>query len=493
MALIIDVETIGLPERGTLPFGENPPYNQLNKYDSARIVQLSMMLCNENLEQVEMLDFIIKTDGFIIGNSNFHGITNEISLEKGISFSEVAVILSNKLKQVSHIIAHSANFDICIIKSELHRLSMNSIIDEINSKQILCTMNLTKSIVKAKNKYNKIKEPSLAELYKFVFNKNIENSHNSNYDVINLHSSIKQLYDTNILKFNTHFEYISVNKPNIISSIKLSENTLLIENIEISKLYVSNINVRKTLTSEEDETGIHDLANDINTNGLINPITVRPNGNMYEIIAGQRRYLAMKHLNNTHIPCNILNIDIQKAEEISLVENVQRNQMTTCDKVRSYSKLYDVYNKDIDRVISAIHISKSTIQKYLKMRTLPEEVLNLLDTTGENKISIDVAIELTKLPNEVNTLEVLNKINTLTNGQKIDAIKQFKQQGNNDINNLDDIKDNVVLHHNNISLAPSFPYVFDNATKKNIRIPDNMFDEIVNLIKLKTGENLCYC
>jgi ParB/RepB/Spo0J family partition protein len=493
MALIIDVETIGLPERGTSPFGENPPYNQLNKYDSARMVQLSMMLCNENLEQVEMLDFIIKTDGFIIRNSNFHGITNEISLEKGISCSKVAVILSNKLKQVSHIIAHNANFDICIIKSELYRLSLNSIIEEINSKHVVCTMKSTKSIVNAKNKYNKIKDPSLAELYKFTFNKNIENAHNSNYDVINLHSSIKQLYDTNILKFNTYFEYISVNKPTVIPSIKLSENTLLIENIEISKLYVSNINVRKTLTSEEDETGIYDLANDINTNGLINPITVRLNGDMYEIIAGQRRYLAMKHLNNTYIPCNILNIDTQKAEEISLVENVQRNQMTTCDKVRSYSKLYDVYNKDIDRVISAIHISKSTIQKYLKMRKLPEEVLNLLDTTGENKISIDVAIELTKLPNEVNTLEVLNKITTLTNGQKIDAIKQFKQQGNNDIDNLDDIKDNVVLHHNNISLAPSFPYVFDDTTKKNIRIPDNMFNEIVNLIKLKTGENLCYC
>jgi len=129
-----------------------------------------------------------------------------------------------------------------------------------------------------------------------------------------------------------------------------------IANIEISKLYVSNINVRKTLTSEEDETGITDLANDININGLINPITVRLNNNKYEIIAGQRRYLAMKQLNKTHIPCNILNIDTQKAEEISLVENVQRNQMTTCDKVRSYSKLYDVYNGDIDKVISAIHI-----------------------------------------------------------------------------------------------------------------------------------------
>ena len=53
---------------------------------------------------------------------------------------------------------------------------------------------------------------------------------------------------------------------------------------------------------------------------------------------------------------------------------------------------------------------------------------------------IDVAVELTKLSADVNTLDVLNKLTSLTNGQKIDAIKQFKQQGNNDIDILDDIK-----------------------------------------------------
>ena len=265
-----------------------------------------------------------------------------------------------------------------------------------------------------------------------------------------------------------------------------------VENIEITKMYVSNVNARKTLSSEDDETGINDLANDINTNGLINPVTVRLNNDKYEIIAGQRRFLAMKLLNKKHIPCNILNVNTQKAEEISLVENVQRNQMTTCDKVRSYSKLYEVYNKDIEKVISAIHISKQTIQKYLKMSVLPDDIINLLDTNSENKISIDVALELTKIPNNVNIVEVLNKLTTLTNVQKIDAIKQFKQNGDCDIDNLDEIKENIVLDHNNILLAPSFPYVFDNTTHQNIRIPDNLFEEIVNLIKSKTG-NICYC
>ena len=266
-----------------------------------------------------------------------------------------------------------------------------------------------------------------------------------------------------------------------------------IENIEISKLFVSNVNVRKTLSSEEDETGIEDLANDININGLINPITVRLNDGRYEIIAGQRRYLAMKQLNRTHIPCNILNIDTQKAEEISLVENVQRNQMTTCDKVRSYSKLYDVYNGDISKVLSAIHISRQTIQKYLKLRNLPEEVLNLLDTNNEDKISIDVAIELTKLPPGVNMLKILSKLVTLTNKQKICAIKKYKQYGVEDIDILDDIKNDVVCYDNDIETYIELPpYVFDNIAKKNIRIPDNMFDEIVLLIKTKSNGNVCY-
>jgi ParB/RepB/Spo0J family partition protein len=266
-----------------------------------------------------------------------------------------------------------------------------------------------------------------------------------------------------------------------------------VANIEMIKLYVSNINVRKTLTSEEDETGISDLVNDIHTNGLINPITVRLNNNKYEIIAGQRRYLATKLLNKTHIPCNILNVDSQKAEEISLVENVQRNQMTTIDKVKAYSKLYDVYHGDIDKVTSVIHISKSTIRKYLKISKLPEEILDLLDTNSENKITIDVAIVLTTLPNEINKSDFLNKITMLTNGQKIDAIKIFKRYGMCDIDDLDDIKKDVVLHSNDISLEPSFPYVFDMVTEKNIRIPNNMFDEIVNLIKIKMGENISYC
>jgi DNA polymerase III epsilon subunit-like protein len=202
MALIIDVETTGLPKRGNLSFGQLPPYDDLLAYDDARVVQVSMMLCNEHFEEVGFNDFVVKSDGFTISNSNFHGITNEISETQGIPFSKIAEVLSYYLKKVSHVIAHNANFDISILKSELGRLQLNSVIDELDKKIIFCTMKETKYIVKARYKTGGIKYPSLAELYSYVFETPIENAHNSKYDVINLHGIVKNMYDSKKLIFN---------------------------------------------------------------------------------------------------------------------------------------------------------------------------------------------------------------------------------------------------------------------------------------------------
>lgn len=259
-----------------------------------------------------------------------------------------------------------------------------------------------------------------------------------------------------------------------------------VKEININDLFVSGVNVRKTLTSEEDETGINDLANDIRTNGMINPLTVRKVNNKYEIIAGQRRYLACKMLNKEYISCSIVNVSTQKAEELSLVENVQRNPMTNSDKVKTYSKLFEVYNKDIDKVINVVNISRATLQKYLKLNTLPDEVLKMMDTDSDTKITINTAIELTKLPDNVNKVEAIKNIQTLSTVQQISALKQFTQSGSNDINDLDEIKENIAIQHNNIILAPSFPYVEDNDGK-NVRIPRNCFNDVINLIYNKCG------
>jgi ParB family chromosome partitioning protein len=259
-----------------------------------------------------------------------------------------------------------------------------------------------------------------------------------------------------------------------------------VKELDVSKLIVSELNVRKTLTSDEDETGISDLANDIRTNGLINPITVRSLGDKYEIIAGQRRFLACKLLNRKTISCSIVNVTTQKAEELSLVENVQRNPMTNSDKVKTYNKLYNVYNKDIDKVISVVNISRTTLNKYLKLSSLPEEVIRMLDSNSDEKITLDVAVELTKLPETVNKLDAIKHIQSLTTTQQKSALRQFVLDECTDVNDLKDIKQDIAIQQNQIILAPAFPYVKD-STGKHIKIPESLYDDVILLIQNRTG------
>ncbi len=187
--IIIDTETSGLP------LGRNADYRDLAKYDNARIVQLSYMICDDTtLETIAMKDFIIKAHDFKINNAQFHGITNEISSNQGIDFSQVSNILYEDLKEATKILAHNADFDMGVIKSELFRHKLWFILYMIESKEVICTMKTTKTLINIKNKYG-IKYPSLAELYMYACNEPIQNAHNSKYDVINLHQAIKRLFD----------------------------------------------------------------------------------------------------------------------------------------------------------------------------------------------------------------------------------------------------------------------------------------------------------
>jgi DNA polymerase-3 subunit alpha len=207
MALIIDTETNGLPDCTGLRWGEYPVYNDLSKYNAARIVQFTFMVCGTHFEEKELHDYIIRRDGFSIENQQFHGITNEISDNNGISFVEAANIFSTNLSKVSHIVAHNIAFDINVIKSELYRHNLHHIIEEMDKKKLLCTMKHTKPILRIINQYGNFKNPSLAELYQYNFLSPIENAHNSKYDVINLHKIVKNMYDKKILNYRHRLVY----------------------------------------------------------------------------------------------------------------------------------------------------------------------------------------------------------------------------------------------------------------------------------------------
>jgi ParB family chromosome partitioning protein len=256
-----------------------------------------------------------------------------------------------------------------------------------------------------------------------------------------------------------------------------------IDNINVDKLYISDINVRKTNINE-----ITELSNSIVMNGLINPITVRKdNDDKYEIIAGQRRYLAMKELNKHTIPCNIIVANDEKAEELSLIENLQKNNLSNCDKVKSFSKLYDNYANDYDKIKSLVKVSKATIKKYLRIKDLPIEVLEKLDANDKTKINVPIAIELLPLANkDIDLIDVIDKLAPLKSKNKITAIKKFNENNATDINDFDDIIEEI---NNNEKVDYKGPYVFDSIKQKNILIPENIYADVVNFIKEKVDED----
>jgi len=256
-----------------------------------------------------------------------------------------------------------------------------------------------------------------------------------------------------------------------------------IDSINVDKLYISDINVRKTNINE-----IAELSNSIDMNGLINPITVRKShDDKYEIIAGQRRYLAMKELNKHTIPCNIIVANDEKAEELSLIENLQKNNLSNCDKVKSFSKLYDNYANDYDKIKSLVKVSKATIKKYLRIKDLPLEVLEKLDANDKTKINVPIAIELLPLVNkDIDLIDVIDKLAPLKSKNKIAAIKKFNE---NDATNIDEFDDIIEEINNNEKVDYKGPYVFDSIKQQNILIPEDMYADVINFIKEKVDED----
>lgn len=249
MALIIDVETTGLPTK--------------HNANNIRIVQITMMLCNENYEKIKLDDFIIRATDFQIPSfsTSIHGITDEISRKRGVSFSSVSKIIQDYLNQSSCIIAHNINFDVSMLIYELERLGKSSlsIIEEINKKKQLCSMKYTKELVNLRDARGSMKSPKLAELYLFVFGKEINNAHNSMYDVLNLHAIVKELYDSRRLPVDFMMNSDSIcglNSDSICGSICHS-NLETIEPIETIDEPTTNYTL--PTISQEQETILNEL------------------------------------------------------------------------------------------------------------------------------------------------------------------------------------------------------------------------------------------
>ena len=135
------------------------------------------------------------------------------------------------------------------------------------------------------------------------------------------------------------------------------------------------------------ETELEDLTNSIKERGIIQPIIVRNskgNSSKYEIIAGERRWIAAQKAGLHEVPVIVTEADDLKSLEFAIVENVQRHDLNSIEEAQGYQRLIDEFSYDQDKVAKFIGKSRSHVSNCLRLLTLPKDVIELIE---QNKIS----------------------------------------------------------------------------------------------------------
>ena len=170
--------------------------------------------------------------------------------------------------------------------------------------------------------------------------------------------------------------------------------------VNVNKLLLSEIVPNKYQPRKNfDEDNLNDLTNSIRERGVIQPIIVRKSSDdksKYEIIAGERRWLAASRAGLHDIPVVLTEVDDLKSLEFAIVENVQRNDLNPLEEAQGYKRLIDEFSYDQDKVSKFIGKSRSYITNSLRLLNLPLEVLELVE---KKKISAGHAKILVGLDN----------------------------------------------------------------------------------------------
>jgi len=144
-----------------------------------------------------------------------------------------------------------------------------------------------------------------------------------------------------------------------------------------------------------DVRNLEDLTNSIKERGMIQPIIVRKsndNKSKYEIIAGERRWVAAQRAKLHNVPVVITEADDLKSLEFAIVENVQRHDLNPLEEAQGYKRLIDEFSYDQEKVSKFIGKSRSHIANCLRLLTLPEDVIKLIEnqelTSGHAKVLV---------------------------------------------------------------------------------------------------------
>ena len=162
------------------------------------------------------------------------------------------------------------------------------------------------------------------------------------------------------------------------SLIGETKKEINVNKLSISDLVSNKFQPRKIF----DEENLQELTNSIKVRGIIQPIIVRKSSDensKYEIIAGERRWLAAQKAGLHEVPVVITDVDDLKSLEFAIVENVQRKDLNAIEEARGYQRLITEFSYDHEKVAQFIGKSRSHITNFLRLLSLPESVLILVE------------------------------------------------------------------------------------------------------------------
>ena len=181
-----------------------------------------------------------------------------------------------------------------------------------------------------------------------------------------------------------------------------SEKKIEKNKISIKDIVRNKFQPRKYFNKES----LEDLTNSIREQGVIQPLVVRPSKidhGKYEIVAGERRWLASQNAGLHDVPVVVLDIDDVKSLEYSIVENVQRENLNAIEESKGYQRLIDDFSYDQEKLSKFIGKSRSYIANSLRLLALPKELLSMVEygdlTAGHARslIGLSNSVDLAKL------------------------------------------------------------------------------------------------
>ena len=199
-----------------------------------------------------------------------------------------------------------------------------------------------------------------------------------------------------------------------------------INRVAISDLIRNPYQPRETFNKAK----LEELSNSIKKNGIIQPIAVRPNkseAGKYEIVAGERRWLAAQKAGLHEIPVNVLDLTDVESLEVAIVENIQRDDLNPIEEAKGYKRLSDEFNYDHEHISKLMSKSRSHVSNTLRLLTLPEDILNMLEegtlTSGQARPLIGL-INASEIAEEIVAKNYsARKVEYIVKAKKVNKLK----------------------------------------------------------------------